>query len=461
MGTQQHTNTFAAQRDFFDSGATLPFSFRLEQLLRLKAAIKAYEADIVAALQADLRKPELEAYSSEVGFVYEEINVVVRNLRRWMRPKRVPTPLALWPSSSWIQPSPLGVVLIVGPWNYPLHLVMAPLVAAIAAGNCVMLKPSEKAPHTAHMVERIVQSTFEPQHVACVRGSGAAVVPQLLESLVFNHIFFTGSPAVGRRVMAMAAQNLTPVTLELGGKSPAIVHSDANLEVAAQRIVWAKMYNAGQTCIAPDYLLVHRGVKDKLVEHLRQTINQFYGDQAEQSPYFGRIVNHQRLSVLLHYTEQGRILHGGRHSTADLFIEPTLIDDVRLDSPIMQEEIFGPILPIITYDTIDEAIGIIRQRRHPLALYLFCKSKRLQKQMLSRVEFGGGAVNNAMLHIANPNLPFGGVGNSGMGRYHGKYGFECMSHLKSIVRTPNWPNIKIVLPPYTSRKLNIIKKFLK
>lgn len=461
MDIQQHIDTFNAQRKFFDSGATFTYAFRRERLLRLRAALKAHEADIIAALQADLHKPELEAYSSELGFVYKEIGVALRHLRQWMRPRRKSTPMALWPSKSWVQSAPLGVVLIVGPWNYPLHLVMAPLVAAIAAGNCVMLKPSEKAPRTAQVVERIVQNAFEPHHVACVRGSGSAVVPQLINALAFNHIFFTGSPTVGRRVMAMAAQILTPVTLELGGKSPVIVHSDANLAVAAQRIVWGKMFNAGQTCIAPDYLLVHRNAKDALVEHLRRTIVQFYGEQPEHSPHFARIVNHQRLSVLLHYLEQGRILHGGRHSTADLFLEPTLIDDVRLDAPIMQEEIFGPILPIITYNTIDEAIGIIRQRRHPLALYLFCKSNSVQRQVLDRVEFGGGAVNNALVHIANPHLPFGGVGNSGMGRYHGKYGFECMSHLKSVVQTPNWPNIRVLLPPYTPTKLGIIRRFLK
>lgn len=461
MDIQQHIETFNAQREFFDSGATLSYTFRRERLQCLKATLKAHEADIISALQNDLHKPELEAYSSELGFVYKEISVALRHLRGWMSPKRVATPLALWPSKSWVQPAPLGVVLTVGPWNYPLHLVMAPLVAAIAAGNCVMLKPSEKAPHTAQVVQNIVQSAFDPHHVACVRGSGSAVVPLLLNALAFNHVFFTGSPSVGKRVMTMAAQHLTPVTLELGGKSPVVVHSDANLAVAAQRIVWGKMFNAGQTCIAPDYLLVHRSVKDTLVEHLRHSIVQFYGEQPEHSPNFARIVNHQRLSVLLHYLEQGRILHGGRHSTTDLFVEPTLIDDVRLDAPIMQEEIFGPILPVITYDSINEAIGIIRQRRHPLALYLFCNSRNVRRQILERVEFGGGAVNNALVHIANPNLPFGGVGNSGMGRYHGQYGFECMSHLKSVVQTPNWPNIKILLPPYTSTKLDIIRRFLK
>lgn len=460
MSDASINDAFQQKRTFFDSGQTRPYHFRLQQLRKLKAAVQAHEDEILEALHLDLHKPKFEAYSSEVGFLYEEINIAIKHLRKWMRPKHVRTPLVLQPSKSRIISEPLGVVLIIGPWNYPLQLLLAPLVGAIAAGNCAIIKPSDNTRNTANVVNKIVGEAFSPNYISCVMGSGAMVGPMLIEKCPFNHIFFTGSPKVGKQILAMAAQHLTPVTLELGGKSPAIVHTDANLKVAAQRLIWAKFFNAGQTCVAPDYLLVHKDIKQKFIGLMAETTEQFFGDNPITSPNFARIVNQSRFNKLTEYLQYGHIVHGGRKNTEQLYIEPTLIDNIELSDQIMQEEIFGPILPIISYSKIDDIVPIIRQNRYPLALYLFTSSKKVEKFVLQNVEFGGGAINNALTHLVNPKLPFGGVGNSGMGSYHGKRSFSIMSHQKSVLKTSTAINIKVLFPPYNDLKYKFAKLFM-
>jgi aldehyde dehydrogenase (NAD+) len=460
---QEHDieQAFVGKRTFFDGGNTRSYQFRIEQLSTLRDAVKRHEADIVAALFADLHKSAYEAFSSEVGILYAEIGFAIKHLKRWMRPQRVGTPLMLQPSRSRVVAEPRGVVLIVAPWNYPFQLLMSPLVGAIAAGCCAVVKPSEYTPRTAAIVGRLVAEAFDPRYISVVQGDGAQVVPMLVEGHPFNHVFFTGSPRVGRRVMAMAAQHLTPVTLELGGKSPAIVHADANLRVSVRRLVWAKYFNAGQTCVAPDYLLVHRSVKDEVVALAKGCIGEFYGDDPERCADLTRIVNRRRFDTLMGYLADGRIAHGGRSNPDTLYIEPTLVEEVSLDAPIMQEEIFGPILPIIAYDSLDEALAIVRRNRYPLALYLFTQSKRVERFFVERVEFGGGAINNALLHLVSPKLPFGGVMASGMGRYHGRHSFDTFSHYKSILSTSTLVNLSFFFPPYTSAKLTLARWFMR
>ena len=457
----QLQDAFDSKREYFDKGNTQSYEFRIARLKELKAAIKNHESKILSALYADMHKPKMEAFTSEVGFMYAEINHTIKHLRKWMKPQRISTPMVLQPSSSKVYAEPLGVVLIIGPWNYPFQLLLAPLVGAIAAGNCAIIKPSDNTKHTAAVVDKLIKATFSSNYISVVQGPGAMVGPMLIEKFRFNHIFFTGSPSVGKQVMAMASAHLTPVTLELGGKSPAIVHSDANLEVSAKRLVWAKFFNAGQTCVAPDYLLVQSDVKEKFIELMVRNIQEFYGDNPAESECLTHIVNDRRFATLLGLMQEGTVVHGGGYNSATRFIEPTLICDVNLESKIMQEEIFGPILPILTYNQIEEVVPTIRRNRYPLALYLFTKSKQIEHFILSNVEFGGGAINNALVHLANPDLPFGGVGNSGMGSYHGKRSFDVMSHQKSILKTATFFNNPLLYPPYVDTKFKWIQRFFR
>lgn len=452
---------FNAKRTFFDEGWTKSYDFRVEQLKKLKAAIKANEREIVQALYMDLRKPEYEAFTAEIGILYEEINVAIKQLRNWMKPKKIATPLVLQPSKSYLYKEPLGVVLIIGPWNYPFQLLMAPLIGAIAAGNCAMIKPSDQAKNTSELVTKMIGEVFSNSYISVVQGPGSMMGPMLIEKYRFDHIFFTGSPNVGRSIATMAAKHLTPVTLELGGKSPAIVDQTANLEVAAKRLVWAKFYNAGQTCVCPDYLLVHSSVKEPFVQLLKATIHSYFGDNPFESESFGRIINERRLNTLKGLLSSGKIVHGGIVVEEDKYIEPTIIDEVTMDSPIMQEEIFGPILPILIYEKLPEALAIIRKNRYPLALYLFTEDAKTEDYFVENVEFGGGCINNGIIHLVNSEMPFGGVGFSGMGRYHGKYSFDTFSHFKSVVRSDTGIDPNFKYPPYNGVKLAIAKKAMK
>ncbi len=452
---------FEKQRKFFFSGETKSYKFRLSQLKKLKQAIKNNEEKILKALATDLGKPRFEAFVTEITFMYEEINHLMHNLEKWMQPKPIGTPLVFQPASSKIIYEPLGTVLIISPWNYPFQLAMSPLAGALAAGNTAFVKPSEKTPATAIVIEDILNETFPEELVAVVQGEGVKTIPPMLDNFRFNSVFFTGSVAVGKIIAQQAAKNLTPCVLELGGKSPCVVDKSANLDVSAKRIVWAKFINVGQTCVAPDYILVHKDVKEKFIAKIKKHIIEMFGEDAEKSPDLGRIVNSQRFEILKSYLAQGDILIGGQTNKEDKFIAPTVLDNVSLEGPIMQEEIFGPILPLVTYSSNDEAVEIIRRNPYPLAFYFFGNNKKAENFFIDNVSFGGGCVNNAIIHLANPDLPFGGVGYSGQGRYHGWYSFECMSHPKSVVKSANMGELPLRYAPYNSTKEKIARLYFR
>lgn len=420
-------------REFFDKGMTREVACRIGRLRALRRAITGQMEEINAALWSDLRKSGGEAYLTEIGMVLGEIDYHVKHLRRWVKPRRLATPLAFWPSKSRIMYEPYGVVLIIAPWNYPFQLLLEPLIGAISAGNCVVLKPSPFAPATAEVIKKIVAAVFEPGHVAVFDGEGD-VVEQLLKER-FDYIFFTGGPRFGQHVMEMAAKHLTPVTLELGGKSPCIVGRGANVEIAARRTAWGKFINAGQTCVAPDYVFVHEDQRAEFVEAIRLAVKRFYGDRPYESPDYPRIVHWEgteRLAHLMH--SSGQVVIGGEVNVEEKYIAPTVLIDVDPNSPIMREEIFGPILPVLTYREIDDVIRFVNKREKPLALYYF-GPEREAREVLNRTSSGGACVNDTIVHLANPRLPFGGVGMSGIGKYHGKASFELFSNLRSVVKS--------------------------
>ena len=454
------TASLNAIRDYFESGATQSYNFRKQQLLKLKAAVEQYEIELYEALYKDLRKSPEECRITETGFFLAELSSAIKNLRNRMRPESVGTNLLNLPSRSFIINEPLGVVLIISPWNYPFQLLFTPLIGAIAAGNCVVMKPSELAPATAAVMKTIIEKTFNKNYILCADGDGATLVPEMMNAFIFDHVFYTGSTAVGKIIYQLAAKNLVPVTLELGGKSPCVVEADADIKITARRIAFPKFSNAGQMCVAPDYVLVHESVKSELLEELKKTINKFFGANAQQSNFYGRIINEKHFDRLSKYLNNGNLLAGGRTDKSDLFIEPALIEIKDLNDPVMQEEIFGPLLPIIAFTEMKEAVNIIKQHKNPLAFYVFTSSAEKEKQWLQAVPFGGGCVNNAALHLTNHKLPFGGRGASGMGNYHGRFSFNTFSHRKAILKTPTWLDPSIKYPPYTG-KLNLFKKLIK
>ncbi|MBD2149615.1 aldehyde dehydrogenase [Pseudanabaena sp. FACHB-1277] len=447
----------ALQREFFATGKTKSYEFRKTQLEKLERLIKEHDQIILDALHQDLRKPAIEAFGSEVLVTTSEIKYILKHLRAWMKPQKVSTPLNLFPSSSYIHTEPLGVVLIVAPWNYPFSLTIQPLLGAIAAGNCAILKPSEHTPNTSRVIAQIINNNFDPSFITVIEGG--IETNQALLAEKFDHIFFTGGTAIGKIVMAAAAKHLTPVTLELGGKSPCIVDATCDLEITAKRIIWGKFYNCGQTCIAPDYLLVQKSIKPILLEKLISYIKTFFGDNPQQSADLGRIVNERQFDRLVGLLDEGKILIGGQHDRGDRYIAPTLIDQVSPDAKVMADEIFGPILPILEYDQIEEAIALVNAQPKPLALYLFSKNEQLQQRIVQEVAYGGGCFNDIILHVGNPELPFGGVGNSGIGNYHGKASFDTFSHRKSILKNSFRFDLKWRYPPYTM-SLETLKKFI-
>lgn len=454
--TQQDVQTkLKGHRRFFATHKTKELDFRIENLRKLKSAVLKYEAEISNALWKDLRKSPEEAYLTEISIVLGEIDYHLKNLRRWAKPKRVSMPLKLFPSAGKIHYEPLGVVLIIAPWNYPMHLLLNPLVGAISAGCCAMLKPAPYSTNTAKVLEKLITETFPEEYISVIQGGREANEIVLKER--FDLIFFTGSPALGKVVMKTASIHLTPVVLELGGKSPCIVDKDADLTVAARRIMWGKTINAGQTCVAPDYLFVHTAVKDKLVKKMKSALLEMFGENSEESEFYPRIINNKAMKRLVGLMEKGRILHGGKVDLEDKFIEPTLIDSLNLDDPIMQEEIFGPILPIFTFENIDEPINYINSNEKPLALYYF-GSKKSAKNVLHKTNSGGGCINDTLLHIGNHKMPFGGVGNSGMGRYHGYHSFLAFSHQRSVVSSKNSFDLKPKYAPF--KGLKKLKRFL-
>ena len=446
------------QQAFFRSGATLPLRVRKRALNALLKEITLRESTLLSALQEDLGKAAFEGYMTEVGLVKDELRFHLKHLDRWAKDKTVHTPLAQFPSRSWTHAEPYGVVLIMAPWNYPLLLSLDPLIGALSAGNCAVLKPSAYAPATSKALAKLISAALPPELVSVVEGGREENIALLDER--FDYIFFTGSPEVGRYVMKKAAHHLTPVTLELGGKSPCIVTPSANLNMAARRIAFGKLINAGQTCIAPDYILVHESIKDRLVVLIQKEITGFLGDNPLDNQEYPRIVNQKHFNRLTELLEQNcQILFGGQ--AQDLRISPTLVDVADHNSPIMQEEIFGPILPVLTYRELDEVIDFVQDRPKPLALYLFTRSKQTEKTLLNRLSFGGGCINDTVIHLATSHLPFGGVGESGMGSYHGKASFDTFSHTKSILKKGNWPDLPVRYHPYTHLKEKLLKALLK
>ena len=446
-------------RQYFNSGATKTYTFRKQQLLALKKAVADNEQGIYDALYTDLHKSKEESWVTENGFFMAELKDTLANLSNWMEPESVATNLLNLPSSSKIVKEPLGVVLIIGPWNYPFQLLFTPLLGAIAAGNCVVLKPSEFAPATATVMQKIVEACFTPEQVLYMPGDGATVIPELMNNFTFDHVFYTGSTVVGKIIYKMAAEKLTPVTLELGGKSPCVVEADANISVTAKRIAMPKYSNAGQMCVAPDYVLVHQSKKHELIEELKKAIPQFYGNDPINTEGYGRIINQKQFDRIINYLNDGTIVYGGKYDAANLFIEPTILDGVSIDSPIMKDEIFGPILPILTYDTMEEAKAIIAHHPNPLAFYIFTSSSKKENSWLDAVPAGGVCINAASVHLMNPHLPFGGRGFSGTGAYHGKYSFDTFSHKKSVMKSPTWFDPALKYPPF-SGKLKLLKWML-
>jgi aldehyde dehydrogenase (NAD+) len=423
-------------------------------LRRLLTNLGKFETDICNALAADLGKSRFESYGAEVGFCREEIRYALRHLSAWGRPQRVPSPLVVQVSNSRIISEPKGSVLVISPWNYPFQLTIAPLISALAAGNCVILKPSEIAKNTSVVLAHLIEETFDKELVALLNG-GREIATALLK-LPFNHIFFTGSPRVGKIVMEAASKQLTPVTLELGGKSPCFVDKHIDIEVTARRLMWGKCYNAGQTCVAPDYLLVHKDVKDPLIAACQKTLVEFFGSEIETSPDYPRIINLAHFDRLQGLIGQGDILFGGRNHRDDLFMEPTLLSPKDLEGPLMKEEIFGPLLPVIPYESLDQALAVAKANPSPLATYVFTKDATVEGKILEQFSFGGGCINNTLMHLASPSLPFGGLGNSGIGSYHGKFGFDTFSHKKGILKTSWFPDLSLRYPPY-GKKLGLLK----
>lgn len=456
----QFREFFGLHQDYFNSGVTRPIDFRIKCLTSLRKTIIEHEKEIVSALYMDLRKSEFEAFGSEIGQVIKEIDFTIKSIRDWVRPQSVATPLMFLPSSSKIYRDPLGTVLIIGPWNYPFLLTMSPLVSAIAGGNTIFLKPSEEAAHTALLIEKLMSRTFGSEYVRVVQGVGAEVIPSMMSDVRFDHVFFTGSTAVGQKIMELAAGKLVPVTLELGGKSPCIVDRSASLNYAAKKIAWSKLMNAGQTCVAPDYVLVHSSIKEELVNKIQSNITKMLGKDPRHSEDLGRIINGKRFKKLLSYLSQGKILSGGRYDEADLYIEPTLIEDVSLQDPIMQEEIFGPIMPIIEYHSTEEVVEWVEKNPFPLSLYIYAEDKSVQDYYISRLRFGGCCINNGLIHLGNPNLPFGGVGPSGIGQYHGKFGFETFTRPKAIMHSRAWFDVPLWYAPFKG-KAGLLRRIFK
>jgi len=448
---------YEQQRAFFDSGLSLSYSARMQALQQFDQALRTYEERIVAALYEDFQKSEFESFTTEFSMLYEEIRRAKKNLKKWMRPQRVRTNWINWPASSAILREPLGVNLIIGAWNYPVLLLLQPAVSALAAGNTAVLKPSENAPAVADVLQQMINTSFDPGHLVVVQGDAKAT--QKLLSHKWDHIFYTGSTQVGKIIYQAAASNLTPVTLELGGKSPAVITPTAHIALTAKRLIWGKFLNAGQTCVAPDYVLVHESVREAFLQACVAELKQ--SNYALGQRHYCQIINERHFDRLTALMDEEKIFFGGQSDRSQRFIAPTIMVEVTLKDAVMQEEIFGPILPVITYVDIDQALGLIKTLEKPLAAYVFSTDPKEYTKVLSELSFGGGAVNDVVMHLSNPHLPFGGVGHSGIGAYHGKHGMDCFSHRKSILYKKNWFEAPLKYPPLGSKKLKWIKRIMK
>lgn len=457
MAERNDADVIRRQQAFFASGKTRDIAFRREALRKLKQGLLKHEQALLAALKTDMGKSESESYLSEIAPVMLDLNHAIRNVASWSRPKRVKTPVSLFGAKSRIYHEPYGVTLIISPWNYPVLLTLRPLIGALAAGNCAVVKPSELTSNVSAAMAQLIKDVFSPEHITCVEG-GIEASTFLLE-LPFDYIFFTGSPRVGRIVYEKAAAHLTPVTLELGGKSPCIVAEDANLRLAAKRIVWGKLINSGQTCVAPDYLLVHRQVKDQLIAAIQACVEETYGADMLQHERYPRVLNDRQFQRLSAYLHDARILLGGGTDERTLRMELTLLDQESWDDAVMQDEIFGPILPVLTFDDLEDAIRQINSRPKPLACYIFSESAATQQRVIRDIPFGGGCINDTVIHLSSPHLPFGGIGESGIGRYHGKASFDLFSHQKSILKQPTLFDFPIRYVT-NSKTMRWLKKFV-
>ena len=459
ISNQEVLNILKEHKNYFNKGETKSIDFRLKQLDKLKTAIKKNEELIIEAINKDLHKSEFEAYATEIGYLYDSIKYFKKNLRNWARPKKVKTPIVHFGAKSYAYKEPYGTVLIIGPFNYPFQLVMEPLLGAIVAGNCAIIKPSEFTANISKVIEKIIKETFKENYIKVLQGG--AEITEVLINAPFDYIFFTGSVKVGKIVMEAASKNLVPVTLELGGKSPCIVHKDANISVSVERIVWGKFLNVGQTCVAPDYILIHKDIKGIFIEEIKNIIEKFYGNNPKESKDYGRIVSEKHTSRLLKLIDNNKVVFGGEVDVKNRYIAPTIMNNVQWTDKIMEDEIFGPILPIIEYESLDDIIDKINKRPKPLALYLFTENLDVEHKVIDSISYGGGCINDTMLHVATPFLPFGGVGNSGVGSYHGINSFETFSHTKSIIRKNSKLGIKFIFPPYNKEKVNLLRKAMK
>ena len=459
MTEQEIKDILQQQNHFFSSGKTIPAEFRLKQLESLKEAMIRHEADLAAALKEDLGKSRMESYMCEIGLTLSELTWMQKHLRSLMRSKRVSTPAAQFAAKSFRSPSPYGTVLIMSPWNYPVLLTLDPLIDAIAAGNTAVVKPSAYAPCTFDVMKTMIEECFPAHYVAVVDG-GRAENQALLQQR-FDMIFFTGGKTVGREVLRHAAEYLTPVTLELGGKSPCIVDSTAKIRLAAKRIVFGKYLNCGQTCVAPDYILCDKRIRDELITAILAEIEKQFGKEPLKNPNYGKIINEKHFERILGLINGEKLVYGGQSEPESLRIAPTVLNNITCDDAVMGEEIFGPLLPILTFDTLDEALDTVESHPHPLALYFFSEDKAAQKKVLDTCRFGGGCINDTIIHLATSDMPFGGVGESGMGSYHGRVGFETFSHYRSIVDKKTWMDLPIRYQKYTGLKEKMMRMFLK
>jgi aldehyde dehydrogenase (NAD+) len=458
METEKISLILEEQRKYFKTGATIEIAFRISALKKLKSLLLTYKPEIILALWKDFHKPESEVISSEVHFVLKELNYTIRNLRRWAAPEKHRTPLVHFISRSYVVPQPYGQVLVMSPWNFPVQLALVPLLGAIAAGNCVVLKVSRQAPETAKVLERMI-GEMDSRHVALITGDHD--VSEYLLNYNFDYIFFTGSQKTGKYVMSKAAASLTPVSLELGGKNPCIIASDARLDYAVKRIAWGKLLNAGQTCVAPDYVLIDETVRDRFIELLKAVILKFYGSHPEQSDDFAHVINQEKAERLAELMKNGRIVIGGETDISKCYIAPTIICDISTDDPIMHEEIFGPVLPVLTFKNINEIYEIIDLNPKPLALYIFTRNRKLAKEVLSKTSSGSSAVNDTVVQFASPYISFGGVGASGHGKYHGKNTFKTFSNMRSLMVKSNLLDIFLRYPPYTGFKKRVLEFFMR
>ena len=448
------------QREYFSTGETKDINFRIEKLKKLRDVLKSEEEKIFEALKKDLMKSSFESYVTEVAMVYDEINMHIKNIKKWSKKRRVKTPLVQFPAKSFIQLEPYGVVLIIGPFNYPFMLTMDPLIGAIAAGNTVVIKPSESAPETSKILKEILEKVFDEKYVLHVNPErGKEVVEELLKEK-FDYIFFTGSATVGKIVMKAASQYLTPVTLELGGKSPCIIDKDCKLELAARRIVWGKLLNSGQTCVAPDYLYVHKDIEEEFIKKLEEEIKNQFGDNPLESKDYSKMVNEREFNRVLSYIDKEKLVFGGNYNRKTFQIEPTILKNVTWNDLVMEREIFGPIFPILPFENLDEVIRLVNSKDKPLAIYYFSEDKNKIEKVLNSTSSGGVTINDTLVHVSSSYLPFGGVGNSGMGEYHGKYSFDLFSNKKGVMNRKTFLDLKIRYAPFQN-KLTIVKKIMK